>query len=144
MCILPFAGSAPAVAEGAAHDTAKHVGHRMTQGPEQPQQPTVPERSGGTVAEAVDTAAAGTPHGGVQAPVEQTKPHAAPVEQVRGDAAMTQGQVVDGPGAAATTPSNPDPAQAGSGGAQSQVGARASDRVSAGEDMPERPGDTPT
>lgn len=134
----------PTEHDPAEHDPAEHVGHRMTQGPDRPQQPTVPERSGATVAEAVDTASSGTPHDGVQAPVEQAKPHAAPVEQVRGDAEMTQGQVVDGPGAAATTPSNPDPAQAGSGGAQSQVGARVSDRVSAGEDMPERPGDAPT
>ena len=62
------------------------------------EQPAHPERSGDDVVEAVETASAGTPHGGVQTSPEQMKPHAAPVEQVRDDAAMTEGQVVDGPG----------------------------------------------
>jgi hypothetical protein len=54
-------------------------------------------RSGQDVREAVDRAAAGTPSEGVQTPPEDAKPHTAPVEQVRNDPAMTQGQVVEGP-----------------------------------------------
>lgn len=123
----------------------------MTQddpGPAAPvEQPADPERSGADVVEAVETAAAGTPHGGVQTSPAQMKPHAAPVEQVRGDEAMTEGQVTAGAGTggtaglgdAATTPSNPSPAEAGSGGAQSIVGARVSDRLSAGEEPPGNP-----
>jgi len=64
-------------------------------------QPEDASRSGKDVVEAVDRAAAGTPHAGVQTPPEQAKPHEAPVERVRDDPAMTQGQVVDGPGSAA-------------------------------------------
>lgn len=116
----------------------------MTQGspgPEAPvgQQGADPGRSGADVVEAVQTAADGTPHGGVQTGPDRTKPHAAPVEQVRGDPAMTGGQVVDGPGTRPDTPAGPSPAEVGSGGAQSIVGARVSDRVSAGEPAPEGP-----
>ena len=102
-------------------------------GTEHEGQPTAEDasRSGQDVLEAVDRAAAGTPHGGVQTPPEDARPHAAPVEQVRGDAAMTQGQVVDGPGTSADVPSAPDTAGV-SGGAQSVVGARESDRVAGG------------
>ena len=59
--------------------------------------PEDPSRSGRDVREAVDRAAAGTPSEGVQTSPEDAKPHAAPVEQVRDDPAMTQGQVVEGP-----------------------------------------------
>jgi hypothetical protein len=93
-------------------------------------------RSGDDVVQGVERAAADTPHGGVQTPPEQAKPHGAPVEQVRGDRAMTEGEVVDGPGGAADEVSHPDPAGSGSGGAQSVVGARASDREAAGEGAP--------
>jgi len=100
-------------------------------------------RSGDDVVEAVETAAAGTPHDGVQTAPEDMKPHASPVEQVRGDEGMTQGQGTDGqgtdgPGGPSPTsevsgtseaPSSPDPAEAGSGGAQSMVGGRVSDRT---------------
>lgn len=98
-----------------------------------------PGRSGDDVVEAVETASAGTPHGGVQTRPEDMKPHAAPVEQVRDDPAMTEGQVTGGPGSGSTTPDGPSPADAGSGGAQSVVGARVSDRVAAGEDAPGGP-----
>ncbi len=97
------------------------------------------DRSGPDVVAAVERAAAGTQGGGVQTPPERAKPHEAPVEQVRGDEAMTGGQVVTGPGERADTPSSPDPAASGSGGAQSMVGARISDRVAAGEDPPAAP-----
>jgi len=119
-----------------------------TSGPDGPMddQPAVPERSGEDVAQAVERAAEGTPHDGVRTPAEQAKPHTAPVEQVRDDAAMTEGQVVDGPGSGSSPSSNPEPAAAGSGGAQSVVGARVSDRLSAGEQPPDGPpsGDKPS
>lgn len=103
------------------------------------QQPADASRSGDDVIEAVNRAASGKAGGGVQTPPEQAKPHAAPVEQARGDEAMTQGQVVDGPGEQSTPPDNPSPAAAGSGGAQSIVGGRVSDRESAGEGPPGEP-----
>lgn len=96
-------------------------------------------RSGRDVVEAVERAAAGTRHDGVQTAPEDAKPHAAPVEQVRGDSSMTTGRVGDGPGAASRPSANPDPAAAGSGGAQSVVGARVSDREAAGEQPPADP-----
>jgi hypothetical protein len=53
---------------------------------------------------------------------------------------MTEGQVVLGEGEAGTPSSGTDPREAaGSGGAQSQPGARMSDRASAGEPLPEGP-----
>jgi hypothetical protein len=58
--------------------------------------PEDPSRSGRDVREGVDRAAAGTPSEGVQTPPEDAKPHAAPVEQVRDDPGMTEGQVVEG------------------------------------------------
>jgi hypothetical protein len=98
-------------------------------------------RSGKDVVQGVERAALGTPDGGVQTPPEQAKSHSAPVEQVRGDPAMTEGQVVDGPGSAADEVPDPDPAASGSGGAQSVVGARTSDREAArdGEPAQDRP-----
>jgi hypothetical protein len=115
-------------------------------GTQQEVQPTAEDasRSGRDVREAVDRAASGTPHAGVQTPPEDAEPHAAPVEQVRGDAAMTQGQivegqVVDGPGVSGDVPSAPDTG-AMAGGAQSMVGARESDRVAGGGEPASGPG----
>lgn len=59
--------------------------------PDVGQQSADPERSGADVVEAVERASAGTPHGGVQTPPDQAKPHAARVEQVRDDPDMTGG-----------------------------------------------------
>jgi hypothetical protein len=64
-------------------------------------------------------------------------PGTAPVEQAAGDPAMTGSS--DARDDDAPAAGNPDPAQAGSGGAQSVVGARASDRVAAGEPLPDSP-----
>lgn len=98
--------------------------------------PADPTRSGADVAEAVRVAEQGTGIGQVHTPPAQ--PGTAPVEQAAGDPAMTgtaPGPDEDGgPGVG-----NPDPSQAGSGGAQSIVGARASDRVAAGEPLPDSP-----
>jgi hypothetical protein len=91
-------------------------------------------RSGADVAEAVRVAEQGTGVEEVHTPPAQ--PGSAPVEHAAGDPAMTgtEGAADDAPAAG-----NPDPAQAGSGGAQSIVGARASDRVAAGEPLPDSP-----
>ena len=53
--------------------------------------PAAHERSGATVVEGVETASAGSEHGGVLRPPEESKPGTAPVEQVRDDPAMTGG-----------------------------------------------------
>lgn len=97
-------------------------------------EPADHSRSGPDVAAAAKRAAQGTPTKGVQRSPDEATPHTAPVEQVRDDPAMTQGQVVDGPGAGADVVEAPDPELAGSGGAQSQLGARPSDRKAAGSD----------
>jgi hypothetical protein len=93
-------------------------------------------RSGRDVADAVRVAEQGTGidevHGLPGAP------GSAPVEQVRDDPEMTEGQVVLGEDPAPPA-GNPDPSAAGSGGAQSIVGARASDRVAADEPLPDSP-----
>lgn len=92
-------------------------------------------RSGADVREAVNVAEAGTRAEGDHAHPERAKSGEAPVEQVYDDPAMTEGQrIVTG---TATTsggvPPGPSPAEAGSGGAQSVVGARESDRRAAGQ-----------
>jgi len=97
--------------------------------------PADSSRSGADVAEAVRVAEQGTGIGQVHTP--PAEPGSAPVEQAAGDPTMTgsEGAAEDGDPA----PGNPDPAQAGSGGAQSIVGARASDRAAGGEDLPDSP-----
>ncbi|MBA2414772.1 MAG: hypothetical protein H0V64_02525 [Geodermatophilaceae bacterium] len=51
--------------------------------------PAAEERTGETVEEGVDVAAAGTQHGGTERPPEDAHPKEAPVEQVRDDPDMT-------------------------------------------------------
>jgi len=93
-------------------------------------------RSGDDVIAAVHVAEEGT---GIQELHDLPgAPGTAPVEQVRDDPEMTEGQVVLGADPAPVR-GNPDPAAAGSGGAQSIIGARASDRVSADEPLPDSP-----
>ena len=93
-------------------------------------------RSGADVADAVRVAEQGTAVEEVHTPPDE--PGSARVEQAAGDPAMTgtRGGTED---ESAPTPGNPDPSRAGSGGAQSIVGARASDRVAAGEPLPDSP-----
>jgi hypothetical protein len=90
-------------------------------------------RSGRDVAEAIGVAEAGSSVQEVHDHPEETKPGAAPVEQVRDDPEMTEGQVVLGEEAAGSGAAA-GPAAPGSGAAQSVRGARASDEVAAGED----------
>ena len=92
-------------------------------------------RSGADVAEAIDIAESGTKAQGDHSHPERAKTGEAPVEQVFNDPAMTEGQRT-GAGSAETAgavPPGPSPAKAGSGGAQSGIGARESDRLAAGE-----------
>lgn len=91
-------------------------------------------RSGADVGESVDIAESGTKAQGDHSHPERAKTGEAPVEQVFDDTAMTEGQrTVTGSGITRGVPPGPSPAEAGSGGAQSVVGARESDRLAAGE-----------
>jgi hypothetical protein len=99
----------------------------------QPDGTAAHERSGADVVEGVETAAAGTPHDGVLRPPEQSKPRTAPVEQVRDDPAMTEGQVVGQREDAVEVPDTRVPEAPLSGGAQTIAGGRISDRVSASD-----------
>ena len=89
-------------------------------------------RSGADVAEAIGVAESGSSVREVHDSPEDTTSGAAPVEQAQGDPEMTEGRPGGGDGDAR----NPNPAEAGSGGAQSVVGARTSDRVASGEAPP--------
>jgi hypothetical protein len=97
------------------------------------QDPAVPERSGADVVEGVETAAAGSEHGGVLRPPEESTPGTAPVEQTHGDAAMTGDDDGGTPGGV-EVPATRMPEAPVSGGAQSAPSARVSDRISATDD----------
>jgi hypothetical protein len=101
----------------------------------------VDARSGGDIAEAIEVAERGSSVQQVHDRGTEDGSGAAPVEQVRGDPEMTEGEVVLGSGHPTQPPSKGlDPrVAAGSGGAQSQPGARMSDRESAGEPLPGGP-----
>lgn len=92
-------------------------------------------RSGADVGEAIGIAESGTRAQGDHSHPERAKTGEAPVEQVFNDPAMTDGQrtVTGSPETTGGVPPGPSPADAGSGGAQSVVGARESDRLAAGE-----------
>jgi hypothetical protein len=97
-------------------------------------------RSGGDIAEAIEVAERGSSVQQVHDRGTEDRSGQAPVEQVRGDPEMTEGEVVLGSGSPTEPPSaGLDPRADGSGGAQSQPGARISDRVSAGEPEPSGP-----
>jgi hypothetical protein len=97
-------------------------------------------RSGADVAEAIEVAERGSSVQQVHDRGTEDRSGEAPVEQVRGDPEMTEGEVVLGSGSPTEPPSaGLDPAEAGSGGAQSVVGARTSDRLAGGEPKPGGP-----
>ena len=105
--------------------------------PQTEPEPADHDRSGPTVVEGVETAADGTPHGGVLRPPEDSKPTTAPVEQVGGDPAMTGGQVVDADEErddSSEVPATRMPEAPVSGGAQSLPGRRVSDIVAGGDE----------
>lgn len=89
-------------------------------------------RSGADVAEAIEVAERDSAVQQVHDRPGDTRSGEAPVERSAGDPEMTEGQVVPGEGTTASaTGSGPAPAVGVSGGAQSQQGARASDRAAA-------------
>jgi hypothetical protein len=91
-------------------------------------------RSGADISEAIEVAERGSSVQELHNRPEDTKSGEAPVEQTHGDPEMTEGQVVLGDND--DEDAGPNPAEAGSGGAQSVVGARTSDRLAAGEPKP--------
>jgi hypothetical protein len=93
--------------------------------------PAVPERSGETTVEGVQTASAGSQHGGVLRPPEESKPGTSPVEQAQGDPEMTG---ADDTPDQVEVPETRMPEAPVSGGAQSAPSARVSDRISAADD----------
>jgi hypothetical protein len=97
-------------------------------------------RSGQDIAEAIEVAERGSSVQEVHDRGTENEPGEAPVETSRGDAEMTEGQVVLGEGEPGRHRSvGLDPEAGSSGAAQSQPGARVSDRVAAGETPPPDP-----
>ena len=88
-------------------------------------------RSGDDVTEAVEVAERGSSVQDVHDQPERNKAGQAPVEQAAGDPPMTQGQVVED---SSDSGSQTGPESQSSGAAQSQRGARASDKAAAGDD----------
>jgi hypothetical protein len=87
-------------------------------------------RSGDDIAEAIEVAERGSSVQGVHDRGAGNRSGEAPVERTAGDPEMTEGQVVLGEEGTASAPPDPAPAPPSSGAAQSQQGARASDRLS--------------
>jgi hypothetical protein len=95
-------------------------------------------RSGEDVIEAIEVAERGSSVEEVHGNPEDAKSGEAPVERAAGDPEMTEGQVVLGEGVPGRHRSvGLDPEAGSSGAAQSAPGARVSDRVAAGEDLPD-------
>jgi hypothetical protein len=99
----------------------------------------VDARSGADVAEAIEVAERGSSVQQVHDRGTEDRSGQAPVEQVRGDPEMTEGEVVLGSGSPSEPSAGLDPRADGSGGAQSQPGARVSDRLAGGEPAPSGP-----
>jgi hypothetical protein len=99
-----------------------------------------PSRSGADVAEAIEVAERGSSVQEVHDRPGATRSGEAPVERSAGDPEMTEGQVVLGEGEPGRHRSiGLDPDAGSSGAAQSQPGARISDRAAAGEEPPPDP-----
>jgi hypothetical protein len=97
-------------------------------------------RSGADIAEAIEVAERGSSVREVHDRGTENTTGEAPVEQRHGDPEMTEGQVVLGDGEPGGHHSiGLDPAAGSSGAAQSEPGARISDRVAAGEEPPAGP-----
>lgn len=96
-------------------------------------------RSGADIAEAIGVAERGSSVEEVHDRGTENTTGKAPVEQRHGDPEMTEGQVVLGEGDAGHRSIGTDPQGGTSGAAQSQPGARISDRIAAGEEPPPDP-----
>jgi hypothetical protein len=101
----------------------------------------VHERGGADIEEAIAKAEAGSQVEGVhRVPDEVVEPGTSRIEQMRELDGIGEGEVVGNPDEGSDVPPpGPGPADIGSGGAQRIVGARISDRVSAGEPVPDGP-----
>ncbi|MEP6853362.1 MAG: hypothetical protein ABJA87_12000 [bacterium] len=98
------------------------------------------DRSGPTIDDAVAKSEAGSQVEGVHTPSGQAESGESRVEQMPEVEGVTEGRVDGDPGARGTPlQPGPSPAEVGSGGAQRILGARISDRVSAGEPVPQGP-----
>ena len=96
------------------------------------------DRSGSTVDEAVAKAEAGSQVEGVHTPSGREASGESRAERMVDVEGVTNGRVDGNPDEATTPPKpGPSPAETGSGGAQRIVGARISDRVAAGEAVPD-------
>jgi hypothetical protein len=91
-------------------------------------------RSGADIAEAIEVAERGSSVQAVHDRGPEDRTGEAPVEQVRDDPEMTEGQVVLGDDGTGTGTGGPAGGTPSSGAAQSVIGARASDKRAAGED----------
>lgn len=100
----------------------------------------VPERSGADVDEAVATAEEGSQVEGVHTPSGQAESGESRLEQMPEVQGVGEPRVDGDPDAPSTTQEpGPGPADIGSAGAQRVEGARISDRVAAGEPVPDGP-----
>jgi hypothetical protein len=98
------------------------------------------DRSGATVDEAVANAEAGSQVDGVHTPPGPGDTGDSRREQIRDIGGATEGRVDRNPGEPATPPEpGLSPTETGSGGAQNIAGARISDRVAAGQPVPDEP-----
>lgn len=99
------------------------------------------ERSGPTIDEAVAKADSGSQAEGVHIPSGEAASGESRAEQMPDVDGLTEdGRVEGDPDEAGTPPEPaPSPTEIGSGGAQRSTGARVSDRISAGEPVPDGP-----
>ncbi len=127
-------------------DTPQHLPAAVEDAVSSPQEPSTEgasadhSRSGEDVAEAIEVAEEGSAVQQVHDRGTENTTGEAPVEQAAGDPEMTEGQVVLGEGEPGRHRSiGLDPEAGSSGAAQSQPGARVSDRAAAGETPPPDP-----
>lgn len=97
-------------------------------------------RSGPTIEDAIATAEAGSAVEGVHTLDGSGPSGASRIEQLPAVAGITEGRLEGAPDEHSTTPGpGPSPTDIGSGGAQRIAGARISDRIAAGEPVPDGP-----
>ncbi len=107
--------------------------------PSQPLGAPDDDRSGATVDEAIAKAEAGSQVGEAHDPSDPGDTGDSRTEQIAHVGGATEGTVEGTPGETTPPDPGPSPTDIGSGGAQRIVGARISDRVAAGEPVPDGP-----
>jgi hypothetical protein len=98
-----------------------------------------PDRGGETVDAAVENAETGSQVEGVHTPSGQAKSGESRVEKMADVSGVREPRVDGEPEGTPPPDPGPGPADLGAGGAQRLAGARISDRISAGEAVPEGP-----